>query len=72
MNKEVLAAIEQLNVWTQDLIGKNVASVVTSYDRELVHLEYGDKKYDFNPNGYNMLYIMKVLYNNPVLAAVME
>ena len=72
MTEEVKEAIAQLNRWTMNLIGVGIATRVMSYDRELIHLEYGDKSFEFNPDGYNMLYIMKTLYNNPVMEAVLE
>jgi hypothetical protein len=38
----------------------------------MLYLSYGDKEYEFNPSGYNYLYVVRQLTNNPVMDAIME
>lgn len=38
----------------------------------MLYLSYGDKEVEFNPDGYNYLYNLKRLINNPVMDAIME
>lgn len=35
-------------------------------------LSYGDKEYEFNPSGFNYLYVLRQLINNPVMDAIMR
>lgn len=72
MNNEVAEEVAKLNERCAALVGKNVAYFVEEYGRILIDLRYGDKEYKFNPDGYNMIYVIKTLYNNPVMDAVME
>ncbi|MBR6611232.1 MAG: hypothetical protein IKK93_03210 [Campylobacter sp.] len=38
----------------------------------MIYLSYGDKEYEFNPSGFNYLYVLRQLTDNPVMDAVME
>lgn len=38
----------------------------------MLYLSYGDKEYEFNPNGFNYLYVLRQLTDNPVMDAIME
>ena len=38
----------------------------------MIYLSYGDKEYEFNPDGYNFLYVLQQLTNNPVMDAILE
>ena len=38
----------------------------------MLYLSYGDKEYEFNPSGFNYLYVLRQLTNNPVMDAIME
>lgn len=35
-------------------------------------LSYDDKEYEFNPSGFNYLYVLRQLINNPVMDAIMR
>lgn len=38
----------------------------------MIYLSYGDKEYEFNPSGFNYLYVLRQLTDNPVMDAIME
>lgn len=38
----------------------------------MIYLSYGDKEYEFNPSGFNYIYVLRQLLNNPVIYAIME
>lgn len=38
----------------------------------MIYLSYGDKEYEFNPSGFNYLYNLRRLTDNPVMDAIME
>jgi hypothetical protein len=38
----------------------------------MLYLSYGDKEYEFNPSGFNDIYVLRQLLNNPVMDAIME
>lgn len=38
----------------------------------MISLSYGDIHYQFNPEGYNYIYVLKQLIDNPVMDAIME
>lgn len=38
----------------------------------MIRLSYGDKEYEFNPSGFNYLYVLRQLINNPVMDAIMR
>lgn len=38
----------------------------------MLYLSYGDKEYEFNPSGFNYLYVLRQLINNPVMDAIMR
>ena len=38
----------------------------------MICLSYGDKEYEFNPSGFNYLYVLRQLINNPVMDAIMR
>lgn len=38
----------------------------------MLYLSYGDKEYEFNPSGFNYLYVLRQLTDNPVMDAIME
>ena len=37
----------------------------------MLYLSYGDNEYEFNPSGFNYLYVLRQLTNNPVMDAIM-
>lgn len=37
-----------------------------------LYLSYGDKEYEFNPSGFNYLYVLRHLIDNPVMDAIMR
>ena len=38
----------------------------------MLYLSYGDKEYEFNPSGFNYLYALRQLTDNPVMDAIMR
>lgn len=38
----------------------------------MLYLSYGDKEYEFNPSGFNYLYVLRRLIDNPVMDAIMD
>lgn len=38
----------------------------------MIYLSYGDKEFEFNPSGYNFIYVLHRLTDNPVMDAIME
>lgn len=62
-------AINDYNTFASAIVGKNhkqIAEYVKEDDRQLIALNYGDKSIRIRIDGYNMMYIMQSLYNNPV------
>lgn len=72
MNNEVVEEVAKLNERCTRLVGRRVVEFIGEYGRTLISLHYGDKEYKFNPDGYNTVYVVKTLYNNPVINAILR
>lgn len=54
----------------KNITGSTYNSVAHITSDGMILLAYGDKSYTFNPNGYNIVYNKKRLYNNEVVDAL--
>lgn len=54
----------------RNITGDTFDSVAHITSDGKIRLAYGDKSYTFNPNGYNIVYNKKRLYNNEVVDAL--
>lgn len=62
-------AISNYEEFASAIIGKNhkpIATYVKEDGRQFINLSYGANDVRIRIDGYNMMYIMQSLYNNPV------